>query len=155
MHDDIFEELIRKYYQPIYYFCFVKLRDEFAARDCTQDVFLVMYKKRERFEVSDKTKIWLYKAADNIIKNYIKNNCDYVPIDSCENIPTSYSEIILEEEILSGVISNEERKLLSLYYLDGTDIKTLSKIENKSEAALYKRLQRIKAKIIKYWEVLK
>lgn len=147
MRDNIFDEIVRTYYQSIYKYCYIKLRDKYAAEDCTQEVFLVMHKKREKLIISENIKSWLYKTAQNIIKNYIKNNIEFVPIEKCENI--SQPENMNEETAFEGIISQEEEKLLTAYYIDGTDIGTISDMTNTSEAALYKRLQRIRKKILK------
>ena len=147
MRDDIFNDIVRKYYQSIYNYCYIKLHDEFAAKDCTQEVFLVMHKKRDNLVISESIKAWLYKTAQNIIKNYIKINTEFVPIDKCENI--SQPENMKQETAFDGILSEEEEKLLTAYYIDGMDIKTISGMTNTSEAALYKRLQRIRKKILK------
>ena len=147
MRDDIFDDIVRKYYQSIYNYCYIKLRYEFAAKDCTQEVFLVMHKKRDGLNISESIKAWLYKTAQNIIKNYIKNTREFIPIENCENI--SQPENMNEETAFDGIVSEEEEKLLTAYYIDGRDIKTISDMTNISEAALYKRLQRIRKKILK------
>lgn len=150
MHDDVFDNIIKQYYQSIYNFCRVKLRDEHAAHDCTQEVFLTFFRKRNELEISEKTRAWLYKAADNFIKNYIRKNRNDISIDEFDSSLSVFPEYLNDYHILDGILTEDEEKLLTAYYLDRTDIKSLSVMMNRSEAALYKRLQRIKNKIIRH-----
>lgn len=76
-YENTYEEITRRYYQAIYNYCQVRLKDEYAAEDCTQDVFLLLYRKMNKIKLSENIRAWLYRTADNVIKNHrrkIKNH---------------------------------------------------------------------------------
>jgi len=147
--DDVFDDIANKYYQSIYNYCFVRLNNEQSAKDCTQEIFLIMYKKMDKLDLSENIRAWLYRTAENIIKNYLKNIKYNLSTDD-ENTPEiAVEDTYNEEQPLKGIINSDELSLLTSYYIDGTDISTISKKTGKSESAIYKRLERLKSKIRK------
>ncbi len=147
--DSVFDDIANKYYQSIYNYCFVRLNNEQSAKDCTQEIFLILYKKMDKLDLSENIRAWLYRTADNIIKNYLKNIKYNLSTDD-ENTPEiAVEDIYNEEQPLKGIVNSDELSLLTSYYIDGTDINTLSRKTGKSESAIYKRLERLKNKIRK------
>lgn len=48
-NNTVCNEIIEKYYASIYRYCFVRLDyNEYAADDCTQEVFLILLKKQHK-----------------------------------------------------------------------------------------------------------
>lgn len=127
----------------------VRLNNIEAAKDCTQNVFFTLYRKKDSIHISENIKLWLYRTADNCIKNYRKTNIEHECYDECENIETeSFND---DSDIdLSGILETEELKMLNRYYIDGFEVHDISKEFNISEAAVYKRIQRSKQKLKKY-----
>ena len=39
-YENVFNEIAEQYYNAIFRYCNVRLKDEHAAKDCTQEVFL-------------------------------------------------------------------------------------------------------------------
>lgn len=60
-----FEELYQKYRTQVYDLCRQILKDESAAEDATQEVFLHLYQKIGSFEGKSKFTTWLYRVAVN------------------------------------------------------------------------------------------
>ena len=150
-----YEVIFRKYYRQIYNYCRVKLQNEQAAYDCVQEVFLVLYKKTDRIKVTDNIAIWLYRAADKVISRYIKKNFKDISLESLE-LPVEDKKGFTTDsyEIIDTLVSKDELLLLENYYLKGESIKSLAKKFEISEAAIYKRIERLKAKLLKYKEEL-
>lgn len=146
-YENTYEEITRRYYQAVYNYCQVRLKDEYAAEDCTQDVFLLLYRKMNKLKLSENIRAWLYRTADRIIKNYRKNQSKDISIDNGETNDLSITDKYNEDVPFENVLNSDERKLITAYYIDGVDIITLSKMFGKNEGAIYKRLQRIKRKI--------
>jgi len=146
-YENTYEEITRRYYQAIYNYCQVRLKDGYAAEDCTQDVFLLLYRKMNKLKLSENIRAWLYRTADRIIKNYRKNQSKDISIDNDETNDLSITDKYNEDVPFENVLNSDERKLITAYYIDGIDIKALSKMFGKNEGAIYKRLQRIKRKI--------
>lgn len=150
-----FEMIFRKYYQKILNYCLVKLRNEQAAYDCVQEVFLILFKKIDIIEITETIGVWLYKTTDKVISRYIKKNFKDISLDAIES-PIADKNILSENiyEIIDTLISKDELTLLESYYLKGESIQSLGKKSGISDAAIYKRIERIKARLLKHKEEL-
>ena len=68
-----FEELLRRYRTPMVGYFYRMLRDQALAEDLAQEVFLRVYKARERYEPEARFTTWLYRIATNLALNAIRN----------------------------------------------------------------------------------
>jgi RNA polymerase sigma-70 factor (ECF subfamily) len=83
-----FGTLVEKYKQPVMNFIFRTLRDETEAEDLAQNVFLQVYKSRDRYQRTAKFSTWLFTIARNLCLNEIRRRSRH-PADSLEE---SHSE---------------------------------------------------------------
>ena len=144
--ENTFDEIAEQYYTSIFKYCYVKLDDEHSAKDCTQEVFLILYKKMDKLKLSENIRAWLYRTADNVMRNYRKKSRNSVPLDDLsETTEDTYSVEMPFEEI----ITQDEYELLNFYYINGDSIETISKQLGISKDAVYQRIHRIKTKIEK------
>lgn len=143
--ENTFNEIAQQYYDAIFKYCCVRLNNEHAAKDCTQEVFLILYKKMDKLKLSENIRAWLYRTSDNVIKNYRRKNKDSIPLDELNETPTEdcYSVDMPFEEI----ITKDEYNLLESYYINGEDISRISENLGISKAATFQRIHRIKLKI--------
>lgn len=73
-----FETLLRRYRVPLVsYFCRM-VRDPAWAEDLAQEVFLRVYKARERYQPEARFTTWLYRIATNLALNAIRDRRDEV-----------------------------------------------------------------------------
>lgn len=145
-YENAFDEIAGQYYISIFKYCCVKLADEHSAKDCTQEVFLILYRKMDKLKLSENIRAWLYRTSDNVIKNYRRKNRNSIPLDDLnETVEDTYSAGMPFEEI----ITQEEYELLNSYYINGNSIETISKQLDISKDAVYQRIYRIKTKIEK------
>ena len=149
----MFAEIMERYYKTIYKFCYLKLNgDSQAAEDCTQEVFLILYKKIDKIKKDENVKYWLLETASREVKKYIRKNpknIDFIEDISEKNLSIDF-EIADENEILS-ILTEQERKIIEDYY-HGKDKNVISKENNLSLHSLYLKIHRIKAKLKKYIE---
>lgn len=145
MSMEILEFLYEKYYTKVLAYCCVRLHnDVHAAEDCTQEVFLILQKKLPKLVASDEIQAWLYRTAENVVKNYRKKNPEMIDIDSIPDIPEeTHVETVLD------ILSDEEKELVGLYY-QGESKERLAKKKGISLDVLYKRMSRIKQKLKEY-----
>ena len=143
LDDDIIEMIINNFYKKIFIYCYNKLRNEQAAEDCTQEIMLVLHKKVNTLDMSKDIRPWLYSVADKEIKAYQRKKVDMVDI---ETMAEQLSENPFESSILD-VLTDDERQLMD-DYLSGADRMKLAKKKNLTLGALYKRVSRIKEKIL-------
>jgi len=146
------EVIIEKYYNDIYKFCFNRLHDIHATEECTQEVFLLLFQKREKLDFTEHLRSWLYESAMRICNKYISKNSNVtVDIDDyADTIPDTQTDKLFFKEI-HEILNKEEVDLL-LGYIDA-DYGQRKKIANRmniSIKALYRRIDRIREKVIKY-----
>src|SRR5580704_5847493 len=78
-----FAELVEKYKQPLFNFICRTMRDETEAEDLAQNVFLQVYKSRQRYERTAKFSTWLFTIARNLCLNEIRRRTRH-PADSLD-----------------------------------------------------------------------
>ena len=78
-----FASLVEKYKQPVMNFVFRTLRDEIEAEDLAQNVFLQVYKSRDRYQRTAKFSTWLFTIARNLCLNEIRRRSRH-PAESLE-----------------------------------------------------------------------
>lgn len=155
MRIDEYEILFKKYYRQIYNYCRVKLRHDQSACDCVQEVFLILYKKLEKVDLTENTVIWLYRAADKVISKYLKKHSSDISLDSLdEPIEDKRAFISDSYEVIDTYVTKDELSLLEKYYLHGETIREIAEKSSVSEAAIYKRIERLKSRLEKHREEL-
>jgi len=78
-----FAELVGKYRQPLFNFICRTLRDEAESEDLAQNVFLQVYKSRQRYVRTAKFSTWLFTIARNLCLNEIRRRSRH-PAESIE-----------------------------------------------------------------------
>jgi RNA polymerase sigma-70 factor, ECF subfamily len=69
---EAYESVFRRYYQELYRFAYNYLREQVAAEEMTQEIFLYIWEKRQKIEIKTTLKTYLYSAIKNKCLNYIK-----------------------------------------------------------------------------------
>jgi len=80
-----FEVLLRRHRVPLVSFFRRMLRDEALAEDLAQEVFLRVYKSRERYQPEARFTTWLYRIATNLALNAIRDRKDEVSNTSADD----------------------------------------------------------------------
>ncbi|MDE7225754.1 MAG: sigma-70 family RNA polymerase sigma factor [Ruminococcus sp.] len=143
-YENIFDEIAEQYYNAIFRYCCVKMNNEHAAKDCTQEVFLIFFTKMDNLKLSENIRAWLYRTADRVMSNYRKKHKEMVSYDDV-NVVTEDTYSV--EIPFNDIISKDEYELLKSYYIDGDDIEVISVRLGISTAAVAQRIHRIKSKI--------
>jgi len=68
-----FEYLVQKYRRPMLSFMYRMAHNSAAAEDLAQEVFLRVYRSREKYEASAKFSTWLYRIASNLAVNHARD----------------------------------------------------------------------------------
>jgi RNA polymerase sigma-70 factor (ECF subfamily) len=71
--DSAFEYLVQKYRRPMVSFMYRMAHNATVAEDLAQEVFLRVYRSREKYEASAKFTTWLYRIATNLAVNYARD----------------------------------------------------------------------------------
>ncbi len=86
-----FAELVGKYQQPLFNFICRTLRDETESQDLAQNVFLQVYKSRQRYERTAKFSTWLFTIARNLCLNEIRRRSRH-PAESLEETHSEHED---------------------------------------------------------------
>ena len=68
----VFDEIVYRYQKPVLNFLRRYLRDQNRMEDLTQEVFIRVYKSRERYEPRAKFRTWLFTIATRLALNEIR-----------------------------------------------------------------------------------
>ena len=103
-HNYLFETLFRSHYKPLCVFVYNLIKDQEAAEDIVQEVFVKVWNNREKIDTSRSVKSYLFKAAYNQTLNYIDKNkfmadlSDYAEAEM-QNYATSADQDLQLKEI--------------------------------------------------------
>ena len=86
-----FAGLVDKYKQPVMNFIHRSLRDEIEAEDLAQNVFLQVYKSRERYRQTAKFSTWLFTIARNLCLNELRRRARH-PAESIEEAQAGHED---------------------------------------------------------------
>jgi RNA polymerase sigma-70 factor (ECF subfamily) len=69
----VFDNIVYRYQQPVQNFLRRYLRDRDRMEDLTQEVFIRVYKSRERYQPTAKFRTWLFTIATRLALNEIRS----------------------------------------------------------------------------------
>ncbi len=146
--------LFQKYHSYVYDFCFKYLKNTHAAEDCTQEVFMIMLKKKNKINLSENLLSWLYETSKRVCKQYIRKNPtkfadvdDYAEIISDVNASVEKS---LSDEIYETLDKEEADLLFEYINADCDERRKMAESMGITSNALCKRIKRIKCKVQKH-----
>lgn len=73
-----FEEIMRKYNKRIFNFTMRMVRNEQVAIELTQDFFIKIFTKLQKYNFEYKFSTWAYRICYNLVIDYIRKNQTYV-----------------------------------------------------------------------------
>jgi RNA polymerase sigma-70 factor (ECF subfamily) len=133
-----FQELIIRYYNPIYRFLLKLSRDEDISLDLTQETFLKMVRNIDKFQTTGKTQFstYLFTIAKNSFYDYLRkskcrlNNELDEDIDMLHIIPFTEDIIIdrldFEESIKSiNTLPKEQQLVIKMRFLDNMSLREI------------------------------
>jgi len=165
MHEPILQVMNSKYQSFVNYyhsnkdklFTYLMYRlgfDRALAEDLMMDIFLIAYERLDQFDPKESSfQIWLFRLAHNHLANRPRARTEKKaesPEEWIERHSTEADEVEypMTEHIdnkhvqyLFTLLSEEDREIISLRYLQGLDPEKISKIINKKMEAIRIHLQ--------------
>lgn len=154
-------EICEKYYSDVYRFSYHFILSEEAAKDITQETFLLLSQKSDSL-FDENIKSWLFSTAYRIIKNHRKTAFGelkkYVPleetadlnkIDSIENEAVRENIERLCFEAVSS-LRKKDREIYDLKYKKDLSCAQIAAICGESENNIYVRIHRMRKKVCEY-----
>jgi len=89
-----FKQLCERYYDPLYRFLWRKTRNDEAAKDLVQELFMNLWKMRVSLEENLSIKAYLYRAASNLAINHLRKKVLQQThfVDNLANALAGYSD---------------------------------------------------------------
>lgn len=156
-------EIANLYYNDIYHLCLSRLKKEENAADVTQEVFLFFQEKYDGLD-DNYIKAWLYKVADNKIKEQFRaiakrekeliygavfgsQTSTDILYEMEEDNKVSPEELEEKKKSILSSLSETELELFEMVYTKHMEYKELAKALDISEHAVRARVYRLRLKI--------
>ena len=138
-------------YDKIYRYCYLKVKHKETAEDITQETFL-RYLEHPQYINIDKTLQLLYTIAGNLCTDECRKH------KTDELTDTEASSENIEENVLSDLelknaltqLSEDDRELILLKYINEVPVNVMAKLYNISRFALNRRINRILGTLHEY-----
>ena len=147
MADSFLEELYLEMYKKLYYYAYVRLKDEQLSQEVVQDVFVLAQEKLEVLRQSPNPQGWLIRTAGYTVLHAQRTRqliqAHFAPLDE-EIMAASPPE---EELGLRELMTEEEWRLMKSVYCDGYSIKEAAGLFGLGLEACRKRLYRLKQRL--------
>ncbi len=147
------EELYTRYRGHIMVLCRRYVRDAAEAEDVVQLIFIKAWRSLEKFQGRSGHFTWLYRIGVNECLNHLKRNRKEAikfdesqwAVDSCQEFSPVERRELWKRVV--GALNRSERKIILLYAIEGLNMVEVAQIIGISRQALYKKWNRIKAKV--------
>ena len=144
---------LEEQYDKIYRYCYFKVKNRELAEDITQETFLRFYERFGHYG-NGWTLQYLYRIAYNLCVDEYRRKKSVVLL---ENGVEDRAEEELENRVVSHlmlkeamqVLSEEEKEILLLRYVNEVEIRTLCKLYHSSRFALYRKIKKAIGKLQK------
>ncbi|WP_372238079.1 RNA polymerase sigma factor [Paenibacillus sp. FSL R7-0337] len=147
-----FTTIITEYERKIYTYCYYLLRNREEAEDAVQDIFVKVYQQLRRYEKRVSFSAWLYKVAYHHCLDQLRRRKRRSRLLSLYKLQLmTHQQELPEEPPVDRILENltsEERGLLILRVIEQYSFEEISMITGSSSAALRKKYERLRKKLI-------
>jgi len=112
--ESAFNYLAEKYHRPIHHFLYRMVRNQAIAEELAQEVFLRVYRSRERYRAEAKFTTWLYRIATNLAVNHARDTkheraVQNVYLDALDEQTGTRPDVACDEPSAEQRLLREER----------------------------------------------
>lgn len=138
-------DLYRKFGPAIHSRCRRLLKDEVAADDATQEVFLRVLRHIESAPDDQAALAWIYRISTNYCLNWLRDRARQAePVEELPDTPGDSPELALHDRDLAlRLVSRAPEHLRApalLYYMDGLEQEQVAKVLGVSRRTVINRL---------------
>ena len=157
-----YQELYERYAPRIYQFALSYLRDELDAEGLVQDVFLILWERREKLDSNKNIKAFIFKIAINSIYDLIRRRNiehafkDFTQAHEKTQTDTTWHTVIWEEMLVNlddliKKMPEQRRKIFQMSREKGLSNDEISKELNLSKRTVENQLYRAIAFLKKHF----
>lgn len=148
---DSFSELINSLKMDLYKIAKVRLKDEDDVLDAIQETIISSYKSIKKLNNPDNFKKWIIKILINKCNNiYLQKNNKIVSLDDFTDVSEYWNDkelLNLEIEDILKYLTDEEKMIITLYYLEDYKIKEIAWLLDMNENTVKTKMSRAKNKL--------
>lgn len=155
-----FARLVDRYSHPMYVLILKIIRCKEEAEEITQDVFLKTFRSLHKFKGECRFSTWLYRIAYTTaisatrkkkneflyLEDLTINNVADEQVDETFNNDDS-TQLLEKLEKGIGLLSPDERGLISLFYTENHPVEEIAAVTGLSESNVKVKLHRIRKKL--------
>ncbi len=146
------EELFAMYHNELYRYVRFSLRNQTAAEDLVQDIFLQVLKSWGQYRGDASPKTWLWTIARNCVVDYTrKHKRDRLRdlfIDEVGGVAQAPGTAAIEAEELMRCVTGDQRQVVVLRVLQDWSISDTAKIlgwsESKVKTTLHRAIEKMR-----------
>ena len=155
-----FELLYDMYYDCVYRYIFVSVKNKWNAEDIIATVFTKIYEHKDKIIDVSESKNWVFRIAHNTIIDFYRKNSKVIPIESFldrGDDDFGYEDIIIRDEF-NGVkkiieqLPEETKKMIYLRFYGGLKFREIAETVNITENTVKSTISRAIKKIKKSYE---
>lgn len=142
---------LEEQYDKIYRYCYFKVKQRELAEDITQETFLRFYERFGHYG-NGWTLQYLYRIARNLcIDEYRRKKTEILSEVTVEEIADESQENRIVADLFikdaMAVLSEEEKEILLLRYVNEVEIGIICRIYHISRFSLYRKMKKAKGKL--------
>ena len=151
-----FEQLYDMYYDCVYKYIFVSVKNKLNTEDIIATVFTRIFEEKDKITEVKLAKSWIFRIAhDCIIDFYIKNN-EVIPTENflhMNNEKFEYDGIAIRDELtevkkIMDKLPEDSKKILYLRFYGGLEFREIAETVNIAEknvkSIIFRAIKKIK-----------
>jgi RNA polymerase sigma-70 factor (ECF subfamily) len=155
-----FEQLYDMYYDSVYRYIFVSVKNKWNAEDIIATVFTKIYENRDKIDEVEGSKNWIFRIAHNTIIDFYRKNNRIIPSESILDNGAEdfgYEDIVIRDEF-NGVkeiidqLPKETKEMIYLRFYGGLKFREIAAAINITENTVKSTISRAIKKIKKNYE---
>ncbi len=148
-------ELYRRYGPTIYARCRRLLRDDAAAEDATQEVFLRVFRHIDAAPNDQAALAWIYRISTNWCLNHLRDRSRQAePVEALPEQAGAHPEAgLMDRDLCMRLLSRAPEKLRApalLYYVDGMEQAHIAEVLGISRRTVINRLGEFQSRARKF-----
>jgi RNA polymerase sigma-70 factor (ECF subfamily) len=144
--DAALSTLYERYYQSIYRYVYYRVSDSALAEDLTGDIFMKMLHGIASYSIQGVPfSAWLYRIARNRVIDHMRRqpqkpelSLEEARVETIASSETTLDQALQRDELLKAVqvLTEEQRQVILLKFIEDKDNATIAAILRKTEGAV-------------------
>lgn len=135
---DYFEEIFRKYFEPLTFYAMKLLHDQDSAKEMVHTVFINLWERKDKIHLKQPIKSYLYTSVHNRCLNFLRDKSKFVSEDAGEinflhelsESLTPDIELLETESRINNAINRLPEKCRQIFKLNRFEEKKYHEIAN-------------------------